>query len=82
MKNIRNNLLNYKRFIFPSFKFHRFKDPINVPGGEIKWKFFHGVHEKDAVLGAKFWESSKPNNKGTTPIKLKTKHFDSTSNIS
>ena len=43
MKNIRNNLLNYKRFIFPSFKFDGFKDPINVSGGETKWKFFHDV---------------------------------------
>ena len=47
MNNIRNNLLNCKRFIFPSFKFDAFKDPINVPGGEIKWKFFYDVHEKE-----------------------------------
>ena len=40
VKNIRNNLLNYKWFIFPSFKFHGFKDPIKVLGGEIKWIFF------------------------------------------
>ena len=40
MKNIRNNLLNYKLFIFLSFKFDGFKNPINVPGGEIKWNFF------------------------------------------
>ena len=50
MKNIPNNLLNYKRFIFPSFKFDGFKDPINILGGEIKWKFFHEVYEKDVVL--------------------------------
>ena len=37
MKNTRNDLLNYKRFIFPSFKFDGFKDPISVPGGEIKF---------------------------------------------
>ena len=50
MKNIRNNLLNYKRFTYPSFKSDGFKDPINVTGGEIKWKFFHDVQEKDALL--------------------------------
>ena len=36
VKNIRNNLLNYKRFIFLSLKLDGFKDPFNVPGGEIK----------------------------------------------
>ena len=46
---------NYKQFIFPSFKFDGFKDPINLPGGEMKWKFFHDVHEKDAFLQAT-WE--------------------------
>ena len=40
MKNIRNNLLNCKRFIFPLFKIDGFKDPINIPGGAIKKKFF------------------------------------------
>ena len=33
MKNIGNNLLNYERSIFPSFKFDGFKDPINLPSG-------------------------------------------------
>ena len=59
MKNIRNNLLNYKRFICPSFKFDGFKDPINFPGGEIKWKFFHDVHEKDALLEANLRKAPK-----------------------
>ena len=40
VKNIRNNLLDYKRFIFPSFKFDGFKNPVNVAGGEMKRKFF------------------------------------------
>ena len=52
VKNIRNNLLNYKRFISPSSKFDGFKDSINVPAAETKWKFFHDFHEKDALLEA------------------------------
>ena len=52
VKNIRNNLLKYIRFIFSSFKFDSFKDLINLPDGETKWKFFHDVHEKDAFLEA------------------------------
>ena len=49
-KNVRNNLLKYKRFIFLLFEFSGFKDPINVPGGEIAWKTFHDVFEMDANL--------------------------------
>ena len=52
MKSIRNDLLNYKRSIFPSFKFDGFKDPIIITGEEIKWKFFHDNHEKDALAEA------------------------------
>ena len=50
VRNIRNSLLIYKRFILSSFKFDGFKDPINVPGGETKWIFFHDAHVKDALL--------------------------------
>ena len=59
MKNIRNNLINYKRLLFPSFKFDGFKDPINVPGGEIKWKLFHDIHKKDGLLDANLRKAPK-----------------------
>ena len=52
MKNIRNNLINNKRFLFPSFNFDGFFDEINVTGGEISWKLLHEVHEKDDKLDA------------------------------
>ena len=52
IKSIRNNLLNYRRFLFPSFSFNDFKDPINFQGGELSWKTFHEVSEKDALLEA------------------------------
>ena len=38
IKNVRNNFLNHKRFLFLSFTFNGFKDSINVTGGEWKWK--------------------------------------------
>ena len=38
VKNIRNNLLNGRRFNFPSFSFHDFYDDIDVPEGKITWK--------------------------------------------
>ena len=30
IKNVRNNLLNHKRFLFPYFTFNRFEDSINL----------------------------------------------------
>ena len=52
VKNIRNNLLNRKRFLFPTFNFTGFYDPISVSGGEISWKLLHEVYEKDQKLEA------------------------------
>ena len=50
MKNIRNNLVNSGRFIFPPFSFDGFYDNIDVPGGEISWKLLHDVYDLDHVL--------------------------------
>lgn len=50
MKNLRNNLLNRKRFLFPAFSFTYFKDTITFEGGEISWRLLHEVHEKDEQL--------------------------------
>lgn len=47
MKNIRNNLLNSRRFLFPPFSSDSLSESINVPGGEISWRLLHGVHERD-----------------------------------
>ena len=50
IKNVRNSLLKCKRFIFSPFEFSGFKDPINIPRGQIAWKTFHGIFESDANL--------------------------------
>ena len=65
--NISNDLLNYKGFIFASFKFDDFKDLINVPGGEIKWKFFRDFHEKDALSDANLRKRPKLTTKVIQP---------------
>ena len=52
IKNIRNNLLNRKRFLFPSFHFDGFSDDVSVVGGEISWHLFHKLYEKDLQLDA------------------------------
>ena len=50
IKNVRNNLLNHKRFLFPSFTFNGFKGTINLTGRELKWKMLHGGFEIEAQL--------------------------------
>ena len=50
IKNVWNNLLNDKQFLFPSFTFNGFKDSINVTGGELKWRMLHDVFERHTQL--------------------------------
>ena len=67
MKNVRNNLLNHKRFLFPSFNFNGFKDTINVTGGELKWKLLHDVFENDAKLDGNLRKAPKLTAKALHP---------------
>lgn len=52
IKNVRNNLLHNKRFIFPKFHFDGFHDDVNVTAGEVRWKNLHDVYEHDQLLDA------------------------------
>ena len=52
LKNVRNNLLNARRFNFPSFSFHEFYDNIDLPEGKITWKLLHDVYDRDQLLDA------------------------------
>ena len=78
LKNIRNNLLNNKRFIFPPFSFNGFSDPIKCEGGEISWKLLHDVHEMDEKLQSNLRKAPKlsartlhpGNNKQSVPLVL------------
>ena len=82
MKNIRNNLLNNKRFLFPVFSFSGFYDQINCYGGEISWKLFHDVYEKDEKLQSNLRKAPKisakvihpGNNKQSVPLALAIFH--------
>ena len=71
MKNVRNNLLKCKRFIFHLFEFSGFKDSINVPGGEIAWKTFHDVFERDTNLHADLRKAPKLTIKVLQPVNSK-----------
>ena len=49
VKNLRNNLLSRKRFLFPPFSCDAIaiSEPITIAGGEISWSLLHRVHEED-----------------------------------
>ena len=43
LKNIRNNLLNGKRFIFSEFTFNGKTFSVHVPAGEISWGLLNAL---------------------------------------
>ena len=67
MKNIRNNLVSTKRFIFPSFEFKGFYDQISVPAGDVSWRLLHKVHERDQLLTGNLKKAPKLNSKTLHP---------------
>ena len=52
IKNIRNNLLNRKRFLFPAFSSTALYDNVCVTGSEISWALLHKVYEQDSLIQA------------------------------
>ena len=47
VKNIRNNLLGNKRFLFLGFEFLGFEQDVIMPGGELFWRLLHVDHDAD-----------------------------------
>ena len=64
--NVRNNLLNSKRFVFLAFSFEGLKDTVNLTSGEISWALLHQVGERDEKLLGNFRKAPK--------LTLKTLH--------
>ena len=77
IKNVRNNLLNYKRFIFPAFEYDGFEDPISFKGGQISRKLFRNVFEKDSLLEANLRKAPMITKYFTQVIASKTSQFPS-----
>ena len=71
IKNVRNNLLNYKGFIFPAFEYDGLEDPISFKCGQISWKLFHDVFEKDSLLEANLRKAPKITHKILHPSNCK-----------
>ena len=59
IKNVRNNLLNYKRFIFPAFEYDGFKDMILFKGGSDFLVIISRCFEKDSPLEANLRKAPK-----------------------
>ena len=59
-KNIRNNLLNSQKFVFPAFCFS-IKNIVvaSLQAGYISWRDFKDVHEEDAKLKANLRKAPK-----------------------
>ena len=83
MKNIRNNLLNGKKLVFPEFIHNNSLNiDINFPAGFFQWKDLYDIYEKDKGLSAslnkdpKFsYQALHPwNNKQSVPLALAIIH--------
>ena len=45
-----NNLLNRKKFVFPTCSLHQLEDIIDILEGFISWKMSYNLQEKDDKL--------------------------------
>ena len=66
-KNIQNNLLARKKFVFPSFNFTLFAEPIFVPDGYITWSLLHSVYDHDQLLDANLRQAYQLNYRALHP---------------
>ena len=84
LKNIRNNLFNSRRFIFPQFNFDELYDSTNLDASEITWKLLHNVHDKDENLSGNLKKAYKLTYKSLHPgdnkqsVSLALSIFDAT----
>ena len=60
LKNIRNNLFNYKKFVFPAFEFNiGIEHKISSDHGYICWTDIKSIYEKDQKLDANLRQAPK-----------------------
>ena len=79
MKNISNNLLNAKKFVFPEFSFPVMQGKhLDSDGGYICWSDLHAMYDKDLALQGNLRKAPKltysalhpGNNKQSVPLAL------------
>lgn len=66
LKNLRNNLISTKKFIFPPFQFTDYGFSIKVSEVD-SWALLHRVHEKDKTLSANLRKAYKLGEKTLYP---------------
>ena len=83
MKNIRNNLLNEKKFVFPEFIYNDGQNiDINFQAGFIQWKDLYEIYDRDKGLSANLNKAPKlsyqplhpGDNKQSVPLALAIIH--------
>ena len=50
IKNIRNNLLHAKKFVFPEFSYNKNNTQLHCPQGYINWADLYNIYCKDEEL--------------------------------
>ena len=71
VKNIRNNLLNLKKFVFPEFSFSCLQQTIVSKGGYISWDDMKNIYDKDSKLTANLRKACKLSLSAIFPYKNK-----------
>ena len=71
LKNIRNNLLNLKKFVFPEFSFSCLQKIIVSKGNYISWDDMKNIYNKDSKLSANFRKACKLSLSAISPYKNK-----------
>ena len=59
LKNIRNNLMNSKKFVFLSFSFDINEVHVSSESGYITWRNIHEVYDQDCSLTANLCKATK-----------------------
>ena len=67
LKNIRNNLLNTKKFVFPAFEFEVCENVICSAAGYISWSDIHSIYDKDKKNDANLRKAHKLSYKALHP---------------
>ena len=67
VKNIRNNLLNVKKYVFPAFESKIGEETFSCPAGYISWSALHRVYDKDKELQGNLRKARKLSYKALHP---------------
>ena len=82
MKNIRNNLLNAKKVVFPEFSYNQGNTQLHWPQSYIGWADLYNIYDKDKELKGNMRKAPKlscqafhpGNNKQNVPLALALFH--------